>query len=163
MRIPIQLKLDFQGPQPGRADTLGVPIDQIFPEGAANELAALESFNKHLYRPNTYLHKWWARRSGTMFRYILKQLVGDTAKRDFYEPGGLEGTIILDPMVGGGTILHEAIRMGANVIGVDIDPIPVLQVRASLNWVPISQKVKTFEVFFNALRGALCSLSLIHI
>ena len=158
MRIPIQLKLDFQGPQPGRADTLGVPIDQIFPEGAANELAALESFNKHLYRPNTYLHKWWARRSGTMFRYILKQLVGDTAKRDFYEPGGLEGTIILDPMVGGGTILHEAIRMGANVIGVDIDPIPVLQVRASLNWVPISQKVKTFEVFFNALRGALCSL-----
>lgn len=30
-------------------------------------------------------------------------------------------------MMGGGTILHEAIRLGANVIGYDIDPIPVLQ------------------------------------
>jgi hypothetical protein len=45
----------------------GIP----FPEEEANALASLESYNKHLYRPNTYLHKWWARRCGTTFRYIL--------------------------------------------------------------------------------------------
>ncbi len=157
MPIPIQLRLDHQSPQPQITDASGVPIDQNFPEEAANELAEFESFNKHLYRPNTYLHKWWARRSGTTFRYILKQLVNDSARCNFYTPGGLEGKIILDPMMGGGTILHEAIRMGANVIGVDIDPIPVLQVKASLNWIPLDQKRKTFESFFKALREALCS------
>lgn len=155
MPIPVQLALDLQLPQSNSDAAPGVPIDQTFPEDAANELAALESFNKHLYRPNTYLHKWWARRSGTTFRYILKQLVIDPAKRDFYAPGGLEGKIILDPMMGGGTTLHEAIRMGANVIGVDIDPIPVLQVKASLSWVPVRQKMKAFESFFEALRDAL--------
>lgn len=155
MPTPIQLRLDLEFP-PFKSDAApGVPIDQTFPEDAANELAALESFNKHLYRPNTYLHKWWARRSGTTFRHILKQLVIDAAKRDFYAPGGLEGKIILDPMMGGGTTLHEAIRMGANVIGVDIDPIPVLQVKASLNWVPLREKMKAFESFFNALRDVL--------
>jgi adenine-specific DNA methylase len=54
------------------------------------------------------------------------------AKQDRYAPGGLEGQIILDPMMGGGTTLHEAIRLGANVVGSDIDPIPVLQTRATL-------------------------------
>ena len=62
-----------------------------FPEEEANALAAMESYNKHLYRPNTYLHKWWARRCGTTFRYILKQFVLDPVRHDFYTPGGLEG------------------------------------------------------------------------
>src|SRR5437762_13241399 len=100
-----------------------VPIDESFPEEAANELAKLESYNKNLFRPNTYLHKWWARRSGVTFRFILKQLVPDAARRDYYAPGGLEGITVLDPMMGGGTTLHEAIRLGANVIGYDLDPI----------------------------------------
>src|SRR2546423_15045246 len=83
-----------------------VPIDESFPEAEANELAKLESYNKNLFRPNTYLHKWWARRSGVTFRYILKQLVSDAERRDYYAPGGLEGITILDPMMGGGTTLH---------------------------------------------------------
>ncbi len=131
------------------ADT--VPIDTFFPEEEANTLAEIESFNKHLFRPNTYLHKWWARRSGTTFRYILKQLVPNLSKRDYYVPGGLEGVTILDPMMGGGTTLHEAIRLGANVIGYDIDPIPVLQAKASLANLPLSEKVRVFRPFQSAL------------
>ena len=155
MSIPVQLTFDFHGPQAVSISPSQVPIDRTFPEEAANKLATIESFNKHLYRPNTYLHKWWARRSGTTFRHILKQLVNDPGKSDFYEPGGLSGKIILDPMMGGGTTLHEAIRMGANVVGVDVDPIPVLQVKASLNWTPVRQKMKTFQSFFTAVRSAL--------
>jgi len=124
-----------------------VPIDTIFPEEDANRLAIIESFNKHLFRPNTYLHKWWARRSGTTFRHILKQLVPDISKRDYYSAGGLEGVTILDPMIGGGTILHEAIRLGANVIGYDIDPIPVLQAKASLSGISISDKQQVYRSF----------------
>jgi hypothetical protein len=129
-----------------------------FPEDQANDLARLESFNKHLYRPNTYLHKWWARRSGTTFRHILKQLVADPARRDFYAPGGLEGKIVLDPMMGGGTTLHEAIRLGANVIGVDIDPIPVLQARAALTRSPLLHKQRAFMDFLGGLRAVLSPL-----
>ena len=100
------------------------PIDTDFPVQSADLLARLESYNKHHYRPNSYLHKWWARRCGSTFRYILKGLVADPARRDYYTAGGLEGMVILDPMMGGGTTLHEAIRLGANVIGADLDPIP---------------------------------------
>jgi putative DNA methylase len=132
-----------------------VPIDESFPEEAANELAKIESYNKHLFRPNTYLHKWWARRSGTTFRFILKQLVPRSELRDYFAPGGLEGVTVLDPMMGGGTTLHEAIRLGANAIGYDLDPIPVLQVRASLSKIPVEDKEQVFAGFLNVLRQKL--------
>jgi putative DNA methylase len=152
MTNPIQLMLDLQISQAVRPRTSGVPIDCAFPEEAADELARLESFNKHLYRPNTYLHKWWARRSGTTFRHILKQLVEDPTRRHFYAPGGLSGKVVLDPMMGGGTILHEAIRMGANVAGVDIDPIPAVQAKATLTISSLFHKEAVFKQFFGALR-----------
>lgn len=132
-----------------------LPIDHAFDTEFADELARLESYNKNLYRPNTYLHKWWARRCGTTFRAILKQLVEGDRGRDYYAPGGLEGTIILDPMMGGGTTLHEAIRLGANVIGADIDPIPILQARATLSDIPLAQLEKAFERFHKALHTNL--------
>src|SRR5262245_21101303 len=117
----------------------------------ANRIARLETYNKHLYRPNTYLHKWWARRCGSTFRLILKSLVEDPERRDYYAPGGLEGKVILDPMMGGGTTLHEAIRLGANVIGADIDPIPVVQARTSLTQVKLSSLKVAFNQFVSDL------------
>lgn len=132
-----------------------VNIDANFPESDANLLSKRESFNKHLFRPNTYLHKWWARRSGSTFRYILKQLVPDKNLQDYYTSGGLEGVTILDPMMGGGTTLHEAIRLGANVIGFDIDPIPVLQAKASLANIDTYEKIQIFNQFFDKLRDKI--------
>lgn len=136
-------------------DPSTVALDCSFPTEEANLLAARESFNKHLFRPNTYLHKWWARRSGTTFRYLLKQLCNDPSRVDYYSIGGLEGKIILDPMIGGGTILHEAIRLGACVVGYDIDPIPILQAKASLTQIPLSKKTDVFERFFDQLASRL--------
>lgn len=130
-------------------------IDAQFDVEFANALAEIEAYNKHLYRPNTYLHKWWARRCGTTFRAILKHLVRDQAKQDYYAPGGLEGQIILDPMMGGGTTLHEAIRLGANVVGSDIDPIPVLQARATLTDVPMHELTRAFEGLLAALQARM--------
>jgi putative DNA methylase len=126
-------------------------IDESFPEQFANELSRREVFNKHLFRPNTYLHKWWARRCGSTFRTILKQFVSDAVSRDYYAPGGLEGKIVLDPMMGGGTTLHEAIRLGANVIGADIDPIPIVQARATLSQIALRGLQGAFHQFFTDL------------
>jgi DNA modification methylase len=128
------------------------PIDSEFDVEFANEMARLESYNKHLYRPNTYLHKWWARRCGSTFRLILKHFVQEETKRFYYAPGGLEGKIVLDPMMGGGTTVHEAIRLGANVIGADIDPIPFLQARASLADVPLQRLEYAFDLLYESLQ-----------
>jgi len=130
-------------------------IDYHFPEEFASRLSRAETFNKHLFRPNTYLHKWWARRCGSTFRTILKQFVPDIDRRDYYASGGLEGKVVLDPMMGGGTTLHEAIRLNASVIGADIDPIPIAQVRASLTRVPLSKLRAAFDDFFAALHAEL--------
>jgi DNA modification methylase len=131
------------------------PIDFSFDADLAERLAYMESFNKHYYRPNSYLHKWWARRCGTTFRQILKHLVVEEEGRNYYAPGGLEGRIILDPMIGGGTTLHEALRMGANVIGVDLDPIPVLQARATLTDYPLARLEKAFSALVSDIRKDL--------
>lgn len=130
-------------------------MDYCFPEDFVDRLSRQEVYNKHLYRPNTYLHKWWARRCGSMFRTILKQFVADREQMDYYAPGGLEGKIVLDPMMGGGTTLHEAIRLGANVIGADIDSIPVVQARASLSHAALLGLHKTFTHFYSSLYDGL--------
>ncbi len=126
-------------------------IDTSFDVGFADRLAHYETYNKHHYRPNTYLHKWWGRRCGSTFRLILKGLVDDPARAGYYAAGGLEGKIILDPMIGGGTTLHEAIRLGAGVIGLDIDPIPVLQARATLTEGGVEALQAGFDAFYAAL------------
>lgn len=157
MTTPVQVPLPF-----AREDIdqnhARPSIDTYFPTSAADTLAKSEAFNKHLYRPNTYLHKWWARRSGTTFRHILKQLVADPLLRDYYSPGGLTGLTIFDPMMGGGTTLHEAIRLGANVAGVDIDPIPVLQVAAALTPFREERILSLFAELMEHLTAAISHL-----
>ncbi|MGD9099877.1 MAG: DNA methyltransferase, partial [Anaerolineae bacterium] len=157
MQVSYQLGLPFPSESPS-GDETPVPIDTQFDVVFANAIAKLESYNKHLYRPNTYLHKWWARRCGSTFRVILKHLVTNETQRNYYAPGGLEGKIILDPMMGGGTTLHEAIRLGANVIGADIDPIPVLQARATLSNIPLGRLEAAFDKLYQELRDALAPL-----
>lgn len=141
----------FRSPETGHS----LEIDHSFPEKFVDELSRREVFNKHLFRPNTYLHKWWARRCGTTFRAILKQFVPNSERRGYYTPGGLEGKIVLDPMMGGGTTLHEAIRLGANVIGADIDPIPVVQARATLAQAALADLRASFNQFFSDLYYSL--------
>ena len=140
-----------RSPQTG----FSVRMDYAFPEQFVDNLSRQEVFNKHLFRPNTYLHKWWARRCGTTFRTILKQFAPQDALTDYYTPGGLAGQVILDPMMGGGTTLHEAIRLGANVIGADIDPIPIIQTRASLTEAELKDLRDTFRHFSTALYDSL--------
>ncbi len=146
-------QLENTPPLPTRENL--VQIDTSFDIELANGLAQLETYNKHHYRPNTYLHKWWARRCGTTFRLILKHLVPDPTLRGYYTPGGLTGKIIMDPMMGGATTLHEAIRLGANVIGGDIDPIPILQARATLSDVSLLALEQAYQRFFRKLRAEL--------
>jgi len=92
----------------------------------ASALALKEGNSK---KPIYAIHKWWARRLGSVFRLLL---LGAThpANRSpwlkngaFFEKHDLSGIKVFDPFVGGGTTLVEASKCGASVVGVDIDPV----------------------------------------
>jgi putative DNA methylase len=81
-------------------------------------------------------HRWFARRFSSAFRAILVS-AKITNKSDFwdafYNGVDYEGTTVLDPFVGGGTSVVEASQLGANTIGVDIDPVACAITQFELN------------------------------
>lgn len=85
------------------------------------------------YRPIIGIHKWFARRPGTLFRALLLSEFDDAPLRNgFYEGHDFSGKRIADPFMGGGTPLIEANRLGMGVIGADINPMAYWIVRQSI-------------------------------
>jgi len=97
-----------------------------FPIERLNEIALKEANAK---KPIYQIHKWWARRLGSVFRMIilatfLPQDISEAELwRKFYQKTDLGGKIILDPFMGGGTTVVEALKLGCKVIGIDIHPV----------------------------------------
>lgn len=99
-------------------------------------LARHEAHRKSLHRPPYYLHKWWARRTGTVVRGMLLDLLlprGGDVMGSFYRAHDFTNITILDPFMGGGTTLGESLRLGCRVIGCDVNPVAWFLVRRSLD------------------------------
>lgn len=110
-------------------------IEKSLPLTQLNRLAELESYNKHLYRPATYVHKWWARRLGSVFRAILLATFleeGENLWDRYFQGADFHDKIVLDPFMGGGTTVIEALRLGCKVIGVDLNPVAWWTVRSAV-------------------------------
>ena len=85
-----------------------------------SRLALREKQIQQNYRPVIGIHKWFARRPGSVFRSLLLAEFADGGLSDAYwEPHTLSGTIA-DPFMGGGTPLFEANRLGFDVVGGDV-------------------------------------------
>ncbi len=97
-------------------------------------LALAEKQVQQFYRPYIQVHKWFARRPGTLFRALLLSEFSDERpiRRSFYESHELTGLTVLDPFIGGGTPVLEANRIGMNVVGCDINPMAAWIVRQEL-------------------------------
>jgi len=91
------------------------------------DLAVLASREGRRPRPIYGAHRWFARRFGSAFRTLLTAAAlpeGADFWTAYYEGTDYwHGKIVLDPFVGGGTSVVEASRLGADVVGVDVDAV----------------------------------------
>jgi putative DNA methylase len=101
-------------------------IERDFPIVEVSQVAEHESWRKEVNRPIYHIHKWWATRLGSVFRAITLAALSDTNSdtwANFYKRHKLTGKIVLDPFMGSGTTLGEAIKLGAKAVGCDINPV----------------------------------------
>lgn len=96
-------------------------------------LAEHESWRKELHAPATHIGKWWAQRLGTVTRAILLNAITPASGNSIPTAGPpLSGVTVLDPFLGSGTTLVEASKLGARIVGQDINPVAVLTARQAL-------------------------------
>jgi len=129
-------------------------IEKDFPIERLNEIARKEG---NARKPIYTIHKWWARRLGSVFRMILltsfteweelekeartrlgigsstdldeevnallREKMEDILWEKFYSKNNFGGKVVLDPFMGGGTTVVEALRLGLKPIGIDINPV----------------------------------------
>ncbi|MDH4213950.1 MAG: DNA methyltransferase [Candidatus Thorarchaeota archaeon] len=120
-------------------------IESTFPIAKINQIAEGEStgFGRRHYRPVYVMHKWWARRLGSIFRSIILYSLADEKLTSwdkkaenlwkFYSQDvQLHGKVVLDPMMGGGTTVVEALKLGCKVVGGDLNPVAWFIVKKSV-------------------------------
>lgn len=110
----------------------GTALECDFPLVEISQIAEQESWRKEINRPIYHIHKWWATRLGSVFRGIVLGALsqpGTNTWSQFYKMHDLAGKVVLDPFMGSGTTLGEAVKLGAKAIGCDINPVSTFLVR----------------------------------
>jgi putative DNA methylase len=106
-----------------------------FPFEFLSGLGERESWRKEVHRPIYHIHKWWAKRLGSVFRGILLGCVlppEADLSRQFYESHSLSHLTVFDPFMGSGTTVGEAHKLGCAALGRDINPVAAESVRVAL-------------------------------
>lgn len=124
-------------------------IEEYFPIVDINRLAVPE---RNAFKPIYTMHKWFARRSSSVFRAILLGALkpaGTDIMEEFYKDHtndpDTKGKVILDPFMGGGTTVVEALRLGCKVIGVDLNPVAWFIVKTEVEPVDLNELRDAFE------------------
>lgn len=123
-------------------------IENGFPAVLVSQVAEHESWRKEIYRPLSYIHKWWARRLGSVFRAII--IAGCTdgqqdVARLLWKPVTFPDVVVYDPFMGSGVTIHEAVKLGCRVIGRDINPIAYTMVRTALQGYDRTEVIAAYE------------------
>lgn len=123
-------------------------IEVDFPFEHIDSIAEMESWRKEINRPLYYIHKWWAKRLGSVFRANILGVVLEADQdiwSEFYTSHNFENTVILDPFMGSGTTLGECVKLGIKSIGCDANPISTFMVRQALSGIDEIVLLKTFR------------------
>lgn len=106
-----------------------------FPFEFLSVIAEQESWRKELYRPIYHIHKWWAKRLGSIFRGIVLGCLlpqDEDLKKAFYQKHEFHDISVFDPFMGSGTTVGEAHKLGCIALGRDINPVACESVRTAL-------------------------------
>ncbi|MEM5782402.1 MAG: hypothetical protein QXD43_04365 [Candidatus Aenigmatarchaeota archaeon] len=130
-------------------------IEEKFPVAEINKICVSERIG---LKPIYMMHRIFARRIGSVFRIILLGALKDpnvNIMEEFYKSHtndpDTNNIIILDPMCGGGTTLIEGSRIGANVIGFEINPIPWFVTKCELTKVDPHKLKEVFRQLENSI------------
>lgn len=138
-------------------------IEENFPYKEISKLILKE--RRHP-RPYQLIHPWPGRRPGILFRsLILASLLNENEEKRFWkilfskkkENIGI-GKIFLDPFMGSGTTIIEALTFNLKAIGVDINPFAVFLARKIIEPVNIKKLVKTANKLIDNLKKTFNSL-----
>ena len=135
-------------------------IENAFPFAELSLVAERESWRKEVYRPVYYLHKWWARRLGSVFRGILLGACledGEDFWDRFYKKNTFENTVVFDPFMGSGVTVGEAVKLGCKAVGRDVNPVAYLACRAALSQYSDAEVLSTYRRLERALAPRLLS------
>jgi putative DNA methylase len=109
-------------------------IEKDFDIPFVAQLAQREKQIQQHYRPIIGVHKWFARRPGTLFRALLlaEFTNGQSLQQRFFSSHDLSPITVGDPFMGGGGPLLEANRLGCHIVGADINPMAYWIVRQEI-------------------------------
>ena len=108
-------------------------IENNFEISYVARMALREKQIQQNYRPIIAVHKWFARRPGTLFRgLLLSEFCDKPLEEAFCQSNQLDGLRVADPFMGGGTPIIEANRLGCDVVGFDINPMSYWVVRQEI-------------------------------
>lgn len=110
----------------------GAALESRFDATFVARLALREKQVQQSYRPIISIHKWFARRPGSVFRSLLLAEFGERSLPDDYLCGHDVRGVVADPFMGGGTTVFEAARLGLSVVGSDVNPMAYWTVRQAV-------------------------------
>jgi len=122
-------------------------------------LALKEKQIQQNYRPIIAVHKWFARRPGTLFRGLALSEFGDAPVSElFFRSNDFPGVKVADPFMGGGTPLIEANRIGCDVSGFDINPMSAWIVREEIDYLDLEAYGEAAQELQSALEADIGTL-----
>src|SRR5258708_1453243 len=115
-------------------------IERRFDIPLVAAMALQEKQIQQNYRPIIAVHKWFARRPGTLFRaLLLSEFVDGRLDETYFASYDFKGKVVADPFMGGGSPLVEANRIGCDVMGFDINPMATWIVREEIEHIDLEE------------------------
>jgi adenine-specific DNA methylase len=134
------------------ADALG--LECSFDTPFVARLALREKQVQQSYRPIIGIHKWFARRPGSLFRALLLSEFGTgNLASDYASIHNLQ-RVVADPFMGGGTTIFESLRLGISIVGSDVNPMSYWLVRQGVEPLDLDR----FRIAANDVKSTVATL-----
>jgi putative DNA methylase len=138
-------------------------IEQGFDVAFIAAMALREKQIQQNYRPYVAVHKWFARRPGTLFRgLLLSEFVERPLQESYFDGHDLAGKVVADPFMGGGTPILEANRVGCDVKGFDINPMAAWVCREEIEHLDLKVYAKQAAALQKSLAKEVAQLYRTH-